>query len=99
MLNHKLPEYTPLVDNKVRLVTEGLRKNDTFRAEVMDQVRDALYDYGDLKKLALDIGRSERCLYQLRGGYTLWPRWETLFALLPPLGLELRIVKIGHRYH
>ena len=94
-----LPKYVPLVDNKVRYVTDDLRKHDGFRAEVMDEVRRALYGHGDLDSLARKIGRTPRCLYALRGGYTRWPRWETLFALLPHLGLQLTIIRTAERYH
>jgi hypothetical protein len=96
-----LEPYPALADNRQRVVTKELRISDAARAEIMDEVRWALYDYGDLKPLAKAIGRSPRCLYALRSGQTRWPRWDTLFALLPHLGLELRVMRITERarYH
>ena len=89
----------PLMDNKQRVVDKRLRMSDEARAEIMVEVRKALYDYGDLNPLAEQIGRSVGCLYSIRSGYTRWPRWDTLFALLPGLDLELRVVHLTRRYH
>lgn len=91
----RLEPYPPLVPNKRRDVTAQLLLSDADRAEIMDTVRHKLYAHGDLRELAQAIGRSERCLYAIRGGYTRWPRWETLFALLPHLGLRLVVVPAG----
>lgn len=92
-------ENPPLVDNKIREVTPDLLERDEMRAEVMQVVRDALYRHGNLESLAKGIGRSPRCLYAIRCGYTRWPRWETLFALLEPLDLKMLIVPNDPRYH
>lgn len=67
---------------------------DTKRAQIMDVVRHALYDYGDLDPLAIKIGRSHTCLYAIRRGKTRWPRWDTLLSLLPHLGLELTVQRM-----
>lgn len=83
----RLDPYRPMG----RVITPLENLSDTARAEVMDRVRWALYDYGDLERLARLTGKTPSCLYALRRGATRWPRWDTLFALLPHLGLELVI--------
>lgn len=97
-LDHRAPN-PPLVDNRNRVVTKELIALDGSRAEIMQEVRDALYEYGDLEGLAERVGRSARCLYAIRGGYTRWPRWETLFSLMEPLGLKLVVMRVGGRMH
>ena len=98
-MSFHLEPSPPLQPNKQREVTDDLRKSDDNRAEVMNLVRKALYDYGDLEYLADEIGRSSGCLYRIRGGYTRWPRWDTLFALLPHLNLALTVVEVKRKYH
>lgn len=99
MKSYHLEPSPDLVDNRQRIVTKELRVSDTARAQIMDEVRNALYAYGGLNPLAEAIRRSVGCLYAIRGGYTRWPRWDTLFALLPHLDLELRVVQITRRLH
>ena len=53
----------------------------------------------DIEEIARITQRSERCLYSIRGGYTRWPRWETLMALLPALGLEMIVYKARETLH
>lgn len=63
------------------------------REKIMQEVRQALWDYGDMPRLAEYTGISVSCLNNLRGGRTQWPRPETMLIILPYLGLELRLVR------
>lgn len=93
----RLEPSPALQDNKLRAVTDQLIVSDEARAEIMDRVRRALYDVGgpdDVALLAQEVGKSVSCLYLIRSGRARWPRWDTLFALLPHLGLTLKVVKV-----
>ena len=84
----------PLEDNKQREVTPQVERADMLRAEVMDEVRAALYEYGDMEELAGITGKSTGCLYAIRSGRTRWPRWDTLFQIMPHIGLALTVRRI-----
>lgn len=58
---------------------------------LMNIVRDRMHDW-DVKALSIRSGLSTAALYALRSGRTRWPRDTSLRALLPLLGLELRLV-------
>lgn len=70
-------------------------KSDPEREKIMAEVRQALWDYGDMAKLSEYTGISLSCLNSLRGGRTRWPRPETMLIILPYLGLELRVVRVN----
>ena len=88
---HRTPS-PPLVETETRPITPELLRNDEIRADFMQQVRDALYMHGNLEWVARIIGCHPRTLYAIRGGYTRWPRWTTLFPLVEALGFEVVIV-------
>ena len=92
-MKHILAPYPPLK----RALTDTEQAADEKRAEIMDVVRNALWDHGDMGLLAIRVGRSVSCLNSIRSGRTRWPRWDTLLSLMYPLGLELTIRKIGDR--
>jgi DNA-binding phage protein len=69
-------------------------KNQTAH-EFMSLVRDALYEYGDMKRLSNHTDISVNCLYAIRSGRTKWPRWTTLQLMMKPLGLELTLRRIA----
>lgn len=89
-MTYRLPDYRPM--NRFLYPHEEIA--DQHRADIMDVVRTALYDHGDMGLLAVRVGRSVSCLNAIRSGRTRWPRWDTLFTLLTPLKLELTIRKI-----
>ena len=59
------------------------------REEIMNIVRKALWDYGDMYALAIRTGLSRSCLNNIRRGHTQWPRWNTLEIIMIPLKLRL----------
>lgn len=97
-----LPDYPELRDNKQRKVTPDLIVADEDRKEIMDHIRTRLYglDSIELYTIAARIRRTPRCLYAIRCGQTRWPRWDTLFELLPRIGLRLSVrnanIKVKH---
>jgi hypothetical protein len=64
------------------------------REEIMNLVRDKLYEYGDPKILAEVSGLNVGTIYAIRSGRTVWPRPNTLFTLLPLLGLKFELVEV-----
>lgn len=63
--------------------------------EVLREVRLELYKL-DHKALARQIGVSPSTLMSFRSGRTIWPRPNTLFAILEATGFAVRIVRIGY---
>ena len=63
------------------------------RAELMQTLRDAIYDYDDLRHLATMTGRSLSCLHSIRSGRTKWPRWDTIFPIAMECDLKMKLVE------
>ena len=57
----------------------------------MGILRDALYSFGDMERLANRTGLSKSCLNNIRSGRTKWPRWNTIETLMIPLNLRLTL--------
>ena len=57
----------------------------------MGILRDALYSFEDMERLANRTGLSKSCLNNIRSGRTKWPRWNTIETLMIPLNLRLTL--------
>lgn len=68
------------------------RKQQT-RDEIMSIVREAIKEW-DITTLSNRTRLSKSCLYSIRNGRTLWPRWATLWELFSPLKIELIVRRI-----
>lgn len=62
--------------------------------EVLREVRMELYKL-DHKALARQIGVSPGTIMSFRSGRTVWPRPNTLFAILAATGFTVRIIRVG----
>lgn len=62
--------------------------------EVLREVRMELYKL-DHKELASKIGVSASTIMSFRSGRTIWPRPNTLFAILAATGFTVRIIRLG----
>lgn len=80
----------------LRLVSVNGRQvvdRNTEAETVLREVRLALYQL-DHKELARKIGVSPGTIMSFRSGRTIWPRPNTLFAILEATGFAVRIVRV-----
>lgn len=70
-----------------------LEVDEVERARIMQVLRDAIYDYGDIEHLARWTGRSTPCIYAIRSGRTKWPHAKTIMPLARHLGLQFTLTK------
>lgn len=61
--------------------------------ELLREVRLAVYKL-DHRQLAKEIGVSPGTIMSFRSGRTVWPRPNTLFAILNATGFAVRIVRV-----
>lgn len=73
-----------------------MKGDQQTREEMMNLMRDALYDFGDMELLSNRTGLSMGTLYAIRRGKTKWPRWTTFETLMEPLGLRLELRRYGN---
>lgn len=76
---------------------ESAAASQPKREAIMNEVRQALWDHGDMRLLSNYTGISLSCLLALRGGRTRWPRDTTMFTVCDALGLEMRMVRVNRR--
>lgn len=81
----------------LKLVTVDGRQTIDRNSEaesVLREVRMELYKV-DHKALARQIGVSPGTIMSFRSGRTIWPRPNTLFAILAATGFAIRIIRNG----